>query len=410
MEKAFLVNTGEEVVRGEITNLDASLLARALIAAGFDVAGQMSCGDGMDDLIWAVKTAMARAPWVFITGGLGPTCDDNTTEAVCSALQKPLFFDEASWNLIKERFSRLGLEAGESNRKQAFFPEGAKVLPNPHGSAPGFWLQWQDRHLVVLPGPPGEMLPMAEAFLAPFKREEKPVFFARILGLGESMLTERLEPWMKTHGFLGFRAVFPEVVVKCYDFTLSSSLAQFLSQNLSAHLLDFSDASTPELFLRFLDEENLSFALAESCTGGLCAKLLTDLPGVSKHFLGGAVTYSLEAKERILGVDSQTLLQKGAVSAKTAQEMARGAAKAFGAQASLAITGIAGPSGGSESMPVGTVWMGKTLWGESRERLFSFPPQREVVRHFAACHGLRWVMEPWLAKRWQQAITHWESS
>ena len=361
---ACIVSTGEEVLRGELMDSNSAELSRRLGEAGFDVQLMLTAGDRRGDLNFVLETALARAGWVFMTGGLGPTEDDLTAEVVAQLAGVELQFDQASWQHIEHRFAEFGIPLTDNNRKQALFPAGSRILPNPNGTAPGFVTtlarDGQQKHVVALPGPPREMQPMVAALLAELPQARKPSHsFIRFLGIGESSLADVMRPWAEQHGLeLGYRAIFPELELKLYDATPAQigALRRFVLERFADVLLDFSAHSTPQLCAAYLTETGQTLAVAESCTGGLVGKVITDLPGASAYFLGGVVSYANSAKHELLGVDAASLTTHGAVSEVVVQQMAHGVRERFGADLGLAITGIAGPGGGSDDKPVGTVW------------------------------------------------------
>jgi len=410
---ACLLSTGEEVLRGEIFDTNNHFLARTLGERGFRIQLMLTAGDRREDLAFAIRTALERADYLFMSGGLGPTDDDLTTAVVAEIAGVGLRFDEASWQAICALFRRNHLEPGANNRKQALFPEGAVVLPNAQGTAPGFsldlLLDGRRKTLVALPGPPRELQPMLLAHLdaiAPRREAPGADLFIRFLGLGESRLAERLEPWSRVWGPVSFRQAFPEIEVKLYrpDAERAAALRRFADAQLGDCILDFSSASTVELIGQFLRETSQTLALAESCTGGLAAKLITDAAGSSAYFVGGVVSYANSVKERLLGVDPAALAAHGAVSEAVALQMAAAARDRLGADLALSFTGIAGPAGGTVEKPVGTVWMARADAGGIAARRLQLGQNRERIRLAAVAHGFRWLLEDWLAARRRRAL------
>lgn len=408
-----LLSTGEEVLRGEILDSNNHWLARTLGERGFPVQMMLTAGDRREDLAFAMRTALDRADWLVMSGGLGPTDDDLTTAVVAGVAGVGQEFHEPSWAAIQERFRRANLEASANNRKQAFFPQGARVLPNLHGTAPGFSLSFSrdgvTKTLVALPGPPRELQPMLLAYLdeiAPRRAAPDGDLFIRFLGLGESQLSERLEPWSRVWGPVSFRQAFPELEVKLYQppAERARALREFAHRELSDCVLDFSAAGTIELVAEFLRESGQTLALAESCTGGLAAKLITDAAGSSAYFVGGVVSYANSVKEQQLGVTPAALADHGAVSEAVALQMARGARERLGADLGLSFTGVAGPDGGSADKPVGTVWMARADASGCVARRFQLGQSRDRIRQAAVAHGFRWLLADWLAARRQRAL------
>jgi nicotinamide-nucleotide amidase len=409
---ACIISTGEEVLRGELVDGNSAELARRLEEAGFQVQLMFTAGDRRADLRFVIETGLARADWVFMTGGLGPTEDDLTSAVVAECFGVALVFHPPSWAHIEARFREFGIPITGNNRKQALFPAGAQVLENPHGTAPGFHATrtavGRTQHVVALPGPPREMVPMLDALLADLPGARRPQHsFMRFFGIGESSLAEVLRPWADASGVaLGYRALFPEIEVKLYDASAAqtASLRAFVLEKLADCLLDFRSRATPELLAEYLAGSGLTVGLAESCTGGLAGKLITDQPGASAYFRGAVVSYHNDIKRDVLGVPQALIEAHGAVSEPVARAMAEGACTRLGADVALAVTGIAGPEGGSAAKPVGTVWLAKADAAGTQARCERFVRGREWVRIFAAYRGLRWLMEDWLRERWQAAV------
>jgi nicotinamide-nucleotide amidase len=339
------------------------------------VAG-FSAPDDEEAIIRALSRALEEAELVVCTGGLGPTADDLTTAVVARLARRELRLDEEVLRTVEERFRARGLEMPANNRKQALLPEGSTLLPNPVGTAPGFVCPvdrgGQLRHVACLPGVPREMRRMARESLIPWVEERQPSqrFASRVFstfGLSESRLDELLEGVVEPGGArLAFRAAFPRIQARL---TVRGSPGDDLESRLDAletrvrdrlghHLYATGDQGMEEAVGELLREKELMLAVAESCTGGLIGSRITDVPGSSEYFHLGVVSYSNEAKQKLLGVRPGTLSEHGAVSTQTAEEMARGVRTLSGADLGLATTGIAGPGGGSEQKPVGTVCVG----------------------------------------------------
>jgi nicotinamide-nucleotide amidase len=406
MTSAAILSTGEEVLRGEIDDTNATFIARSLQEHGIVVNLRLTVGDRFDDLLWAIQEALRHADLLIMTGGLGPTEDDLTAKVVAAFAGVDLEFHEAIWQTLKNRFAHFNIAVTDNNKRQAFFPKSARILPNPHGTAAGFAVKVNGKTIVALPGPPREMQPMLEAYLQQLAPSFNKPFYLRFVGLGESQLSAAFESFGEDLKRLSFRTAYPEVVVKTYenDSQFQKRLLAFAIQQLSDYFLDAEDTPVPILFSQFAVENNLLFTVAESCTGGLVGKMVTDVSGSSSFFLGSLVTYANPIKEKVLGVEKHLLDHYGAVSAEVAQAMAKGASDVMGANLSLAITGIAGPEGGSAEKPVGTVWMAKQHHHMVQTRLFHFLPRRDFVRAAAAACGLRWLMEDWLHERWQKKL------
>jgi len=400
--QAEVINTGSELLLGLVTNTHLGYLAGELAPCGITIARQICVPDG-PPIREALDAALDRADLVFTTGGLGPTTDDLTREAAAELLGLPLIPDDAILAAIRERFARRGLPMADRIARQAMVPAGAEVLPNPHGTAPGLYFppavlgDRRARHLFLLPGPPRELRPMMtdhvlpklQAVLPASAFRERRIY--RLTGIGESQVEERVGQKLEERGDLevGYCARPSEV-----DFRLIGSpelLAQ-ADQAVRAALGEwiYSDGLPLEAALvRLLHEKNLTLAVAESCTGGSLAARLTDAPGASAVFLAGYVTYANEAKENTLGVPRDLLEAHGAVSEPVAAAMAEGARRVSGATCALSTTGLAGPGGGTESKPVGTVFLGLAAEGHPTVvRRCYFPLDRATFKHMTTSAAL----------------------
>jgi nicotinamide-nucleotide amidase len=368
---AEILATGDELRTGALVDSNSAHIAEALLHNGVDVARHLTVGDDMDMLVTVIGEIAARADLAVVTGGLGPTQDDLTAEALARAAGVPLVEDARALADIELFFSRRNRPLSPSNRKQALLPQGADILYNPVGTAPGFRLRLGRCFFYCLPGVPFEMSRMLAEQVLPHVRElQGPARFYLIrtlacFGLPESVVGEKLAA-LNNHFQtikLGLRAKFPEIQVKLYldcddrpqGEALLESAAAWVAERLGANLFSRQGDSMSATIGRLLKEAGATLALAESCTGGLIANWLTDTSGSSDYFLFAAVTYADAAKQAILGVPAQTLAQHGAVHERTAEAMAQGVRRVAGSTYGLATTGIAGPGGGSEQKPVGTV-------------------------------------------------------
>jgi nicotinamide-nucleotide amidase len=351
----------------------------------------------------ALAAALDRADVVFTTGGLGPTTDDITREAAAELLGLPLLPDEEILSGIRERFARRGLPMADRVARQAMVPVGTEVLPNPNGTAPGLYFppgvlgSRRARHLFLLPGPPRELRPMVQDYVLPKLRAILPASsmrerrIYRLTGIGESQVEERIGQRLEERGDLevGYCARPSEV-----DFRLigpPGPLAQ-VEPDIRAVLGEwiYSEGESLEAaIVRLLAEKHLTLATAESCTGGSLAGRITNVAGASDVFLAGYVTYANEAKENTLGVPSDLLAAHGAVSEPVAAAMAEGARRVSGAKFALSTTGIAGPGGGTESKPVGTVYLGLASEGHPTVvRRCYFPLDRITFKHMTSSAAL----------------------
>jgi nicotinamide-nucleotide amidase len=402
---AAVLCIGTELTRGELLNSNATWLAEALTTIGFEVLA-VDCVDDDRRRIEEVLTRLSLAHDVLVcTGGLGPTTDDITTECAARLAGVELVRDEASLQSIRDRLARFNRQMALSNAKQADFPRGSRILPNPNGTAPGFELKLNRALAYFMPGVPFEMKAMFEASvepaLMPLLSDRHFQVLLRTFGLPESEVNDRLAGIEAELGvIIGYRATMPEIEVKVLARARSVEAAAALAESgalaVRARLGDevvFGEgkARFPEAVCRLLEAKGLTLALAESCTGGLVSELVTAHAGASAVFRGGAVTYANDAKIALLGVSPELLARFGAVSAEVARAMADGARRAFNADMALALTGIAGPSGGSADKPVGLVHLAVSNMDGLSDRRVVFSGNREQVRRRAAFAGLSLV-------------------
>lgn len=403
-----VLSVGTELTRGELVNSNAAWLGAELTAIGFEVLEHVVVDDDRARIASAVGELAARSRVIVSTGGLGPTTDDVTTEAVASALGASLVRDDASLEHIRRRFERLGRTMTASNAKQADFPAGADILPNPVGTAPGFGVRLGECVAYFLPGVPREMKKMFEEQVAPRIRALAPntLFQShlRTFGLPESAVGEKLAGVEQAFPgtTIGYRAHFPEIEVKVLARGASHATARDVCERATAevrarlgtHVFGEADDTFAGIVGRALRARSWTLAIAESCTGGLVGHMMTREPGASDFLLLDAVTYANSAKSRVLGVNEETIRWHGAVSPEVAAAMATGAKRVSGADVALSLTGVAGPSGGSEGKPVGTVYLalarpdGAT---EVKHRVFG--GDRFQVQTLAAYAGLQMVRE-----------------
>jgi nicotinamide-nucleotide amidase len=367
--RAAILSTGDELTTGRIADTNAQWIADKLFECGVEVPCVLVVGDFPARLAWAWCEALAQADLVISTGGIGPTADDLTTETVARVLGVPLAMDEASAERMRRFFAARGVDPmPENNLKQAMIPAGAVVVPNALGTAPGYRATFGEKHLVVLPGVPREMKPMVEETVLPWLRAQRggEVYLARTFqtfGISESGLDQLVAGVVDpAEGRLSFRASFPEVSLRLVVHGTPEHAAERLAavgdrlhERLGEYCYAEGARSMEEAVGQALRERGLRLALAESCTGGLVAHRVTNVPGSSAYFLGAIGAYADGAKQSLLGVPATTLERHGAVNEETACAMANGARRAFGADVAVATTGIAGPDGGTADKPVGLV-------------------------------------------------------
>jgi nicotinamide-nucleotide amidase len=394
---AELIFTGDELLRGDIVNSNQAFLGEALLAQGLFVTHALSVADDEGLIAEAIRSALARSPQVLIlSGGLGPTEDDLTREAVTRATGRPLVFRQGLMDAIDARFAALGIVPTPSNRKQAFLPDGAQEIDF-SGTAPGFWFVENDVLVAALPGVPRELFQMweetLEAVVAGHTRREGEsagvvVRRLRVSGMGESALADALRelPWHEGGLVMGTRAAIDglTLVLRSDDTAeghrrLEEAEAR-AREILGLKVFGQDDDDMAAVLGDLLLSRGLTVGTAESCTGGLVAKRLTDTPGSSRYFLGGVVTYSNELKSRLLGVDPAFFPSFGAVSEEVAVAMAEGARRTLGADCAIAVTGIAGPEGGTPQKPVGLVYIATAVRDRIEARGFTLFSTREEIR------------------------------
>jgi nicotinamide-nucleotide amidase len=394
-----LLTIGDELLLGFTVDTNAAYLARALAAIGVEIVHRTTVGDDAEKIAAAVSEAIERTGAVITTGGLGPTADDRTRPVIATLFGRELVLDESIVAQIEARFWRMtSAKMPQTNIVQAMVPAGARVLENHHGTAPGLWIEdAQGRWVAMLPGVPREMRGLTQDSILPILRERigaAPVAIVsrtiRTTGIGESALAERLgELGKSVDGMpLAFLPGWAGVDLRLTSRTLPPDEATRALDSAERMLRDVagpvvygteSDDLT-ELILDMCRERGLHIATAESCTGGLLGARLTAIPGSSDVYHGGVIAYDNSVKTKLLGVSDVTLREHGAVSEQAAREMAEGCVKSLGAQIGVGITGVAGPGGGTEEKPVGTVWIAVSGIGETRALGRVYVGDREEIR------------------------------
>jgi nicotinamide-nucleotide amidase len=402
---AVILSTGDELTTGRIVDSNSSWIADKLFEIGVEVVAVLTTGDHPDRLAWVWRQGLALGDVVISTGGIGPTADDLTNEVVATVLGVPLVEDAPSAARVRQLFAALGREMPENNLKQALLPAGAVVVPNPLGTAPGYRVAHDGRHLVVLPGVPREMKPMMEETVLPWLRAERGgdrVYVARTFqtfGLSESALDEMVAGAIAPEeGRVSFRASFPEISVRVVVHGSPEDaerrlevLADRIRERIGVYVYGEGAVTMEEVVGRLLTARHSSVGTAESCTGGLVAHRLTNVPGSSAYVRGGLVVYANEAKETILGVRAASLAAHGAVSEETAAEMAEGGRRVLGTDLCVSTTGIAGPGGGTSEKPVGTVCVGLASAGGTVTRRYQLWGTRDWVKILASQVALDWL-------------------
>ena len=400
--KAEIIAVGTELLMGEILNSNSRDIARELYNLGIDVYHQSVVGDNLNRVSKELETAFERADLVITTGGLGPTRDDLTKEAAAHFLKREMILDEESIRHLEDFFGSRGLPLNEGNKRQAYFPEGAKIIPNENGTAPACIIEFDEKVLVILPGPPREVIPLMEKYIIPYleKRTGK-VFISDIInisGIGEGHMEEKImdiieaqenptvAPYAKEHG-LTLR-VTASASTEQEARLLLEPVVKKVCDRLGMDVYAIGDTTLEAVVASLLIEQNLSISVAESCSGGLLAGRLINYPGISKVFKEGFITYSNESKINTLGVDYKILSKYGAVSEEVAKQMAKGAADRAKSDVALSITGIAGPDGGTDEKPVGLVYIGLYLLGEVKVMKMDSWGSRDNVRRRAVSQAL----------------------
>lgn len=400
--KAEIIAVGTELLMGEILNSNSRDIARELYNLGIDVYHQSVVGDNLNRVSKELETAFERADLVITTGGLGPTRDDLTKEAAAHFLKRDMILDEESIKHLEDFFGSRGLPLNEGNKRQAYFPEGAKIIPNENGTAPACIIEFDEKVLVILPGPPREVIPLMEKYIIPYleKRTGK-VFISDIInisGIGEGHMEEKImdiieaqenptvAPYAKEHG-LTLR-VTASASTEQEARLLLEPVVKKVCDRLGMDVYAIGDTTLEAVVASLLIEQNLSISVAESCSGGLLAGRLINYPGISKVFKEGFITYSNESKINTLGVDSKILSKYGAVSEEVAKQMAKGAADRAKSDVALSITGIAGPDGGTDEKPVGLVYIGLYLLGEVKVMKMDSWGSRDNVRRRSVSQAL----------------------
>lgn len=408
IETAEILCVGTELLLGDIVNTNAAFLSAKLAELGIAVYHHTVVGDNPARLREALDTAANRADLIVMSGGLGPTCDDLTKETTAQFFGRRLVMNESELEKISGYFREMGRPMTENNAKQARIPEGATVIVNNYGTAPGVAIEGEKCVAVMLPGPPRELEPMFCEEVIPYLQKNgglcEGVIFSRnvhIIGMGESSVENELRCLM--NGSLN-PTVAPYCVAgevrlrvtaraenKETALCMCNEMIEKIKETTVGDFIYGIDCESVEHALAdILRARGLTFACAESCTGGLIAKRMTDLPGVSEVFLGGAVTYANSAKEGVLGVKHETLEAFGAVSEQVACEMAEGARRVYGADVAVSTTGIAGPGGGTAEKPVGTVCVGISTARETCALTLHLSPRRDraYIRTVSATNAL----------------------
>lgn len=400
--KAEIITVGTEILLGDIVNTNSQFLSKELASIGVEVYYQETVGDNETRLLNLLEEAFKRSDIVITTGGLGPTNDDITKEIAAKYFNQELVFYSDIWENIKSYFEKLGLKPTENNKKQAYFPKDCIILDNPNGTAPGVILKKENKMIILLPGPPKEMIPMfnnsVKSYLQSLTDYKLVSKTLRFIGIGESELEEKLIDIINSQSnptiapYAKENEVTLRITAKSKDDEkandLIKSIEEKIKDRVGKYIYGYDDTTLEETVAKLLVKNNMTIAVSESCTGGMVSSKLIDYPGISQSFIEGCVTYSNEAKMNRLGVKKETLDKYGAVSSETAIEMAVGIAKNLNTNIGLSTTGVAGPGGGTDEKPVGLVYIGIYINGDVNVKKCNFSGSRDKIRSRATNEAL----------------------
>jgi len=409
--KIEILSTGEELLSGALADTNAAWLSEKLTQNGLQVKRHQAVGDDLPIIIKVLSEIGQRADILIVTGGLGPTSDDLSAEAASKAINKPLIFFQNVYDDMCAFFKRTKRPMNPSNKKQAYLPESAQVIPNPIGTASGFKVWIDQCHTFFLPGVPSEMIRMFNNYVLPelhdllnhsdaIKTAQQTI---SCFGISESLMGEKIAdiPSLINGIKVGTRSKYPELQIKLYAVgksfqqveTRLKQAENLCQDRLGEYIFSINGETIQQVVGHILRKKSDSLAIAESCTGGLIAHWITQVPGSSNYFKCGVVTYSNESKENILGVHSETIQTFGAVSLETVQEMAIGIRNKTNADYALATSGIAGPDGGTDEKPVGTLCMAVACESETYSQKIVLPfgkrSQKKEMFALAALDMLR---------------------
>jgi len=396
-----VINIGSELLYNRL-NTNVNLISKILISHGLKISRCTIVGDNKEEIKDTFINSLKNSEIVIITGGLGPTFDDLTKEGISEALDRELLFDESIWRTIEEKFKKRNIIPPEINKRQAYIIKGAKIIGNKNGTAPGMIIEEKGKLILILPGPPNELEPMLKECIGiiedKFKKEKIITNIYSIIGLPESEVEVKLSDLineMKENFTILAHPNLIELILTLPEEKKDRfiEVENIIRERFGIKYLGINIPSIPEIIGRLLKEKKLKLAIAESCSGGLACKLITDIPGSSEYFTGGFITYSNILKKKILKVPKTILRKCGAVSEETAIYMAKNAKKYGKANISLSFTGIAGPTGGSAKKPVGLVWIGISYKKTTNAYKFIFSGDRKTIRERAVYKGFELLRE-----------------
>lgn len=392
--KIEIITTGDEIMGGVTLDTNFSWAAEKLVGLGFDLMFHTTVGDDEETITEAFRTSLRRAQAVIVSGGLGPTSDDLTAAVASRFFGVPLELSSVASDMIQKRFKERGYRFSEVNKKQAYVPRGSKILKNFWGTAPGFQCEKEDLVFFFLPGVPKEFKAMIEEYVIPEldrrsrRRKKYKTRTIKTFGLRESEVAERIHGIERDGMKIGYRPHFPEVHIRVSGYgrtedeaeRLVSEVVGEIASRLGKYVFSTDESTLEDVVGSLLSQKKLTLAIAESCTGGFISHRITNVPGSSSYFERGVVSYSNESKVKILGVPMELIESVGAVSAEVVEAMAEGIRKLAGSDIGVAISGIAGPGGGTDTKPVGTVFIGISHREGVSSRRFQFKGTREEIK------------------------------
>ncbi len=403
---AEIISIGEELLIGQTVNTNAAWLSRNLNTVGITVRQIVVIADNHDDILNTINQAIQRADLVLTTGGLGPTRDDITKKALCELFDSKLVENQTVMSDNQHFFEKRGFELTELNKLQALVPDKAQIIRNPYGTAPGLWFEHNNTILISMPGVPFEMQHMMTDGILPALKnrvKEYHIIHRTVLtqGIGESFLAEKISGWedqlpefitlayLPSPGIVKLRLSGKGPDKEIIEKTIETQVEQ-LHTIIPEYIWGYDDQVMEELIGKMLAERSATVCTAESCTGGYISHKLTSVPGSSAYYKGSVIAYSNQAKQQLLSVDPEILQTYGAVSQEVVEVMARNSLKLFDADYSMAVSGIAGPSGGTDTKPVGTVWIAVANNQKIVSKVYSFGDTRErnIIRAGIAAMGM----------------------
>jgi nicotinamide-nucleotide amidase len=411
MAKAEIIAIGSELLTAYRTDTNSLWLTDRLNSVGIEVKAKTIVGDDEPRLEEAIRDALRRSDAIISTGGLGPTEDDITRKVFARVTARQLLLDYDVLAEIRQRFASRGYQMTPNNERQALIPKGATVLPNPYGTAPGIKMNQDGKLIVLLPGPPREMKPMFDNYvLADLEKMSRGARIStrtlKVTGLGESAMDDLIAPIYRQYSNPATTVLFTDSDLEIHLIAkaetveraelLADELAERLADKLGNYLYSTNGETMEEVVGNRLALKGYTLATAESCTGGLIAERITRVPGSSQYFLGGVVSYTEAAKSSLLAVPRELIDKRGVFSGEVAEAMARGAKHCFGSTIGLSVTGVAGPSGGTEEAPVGTVYVGIADDVGTSNRRMILPGDRHLIRWRASQAALEMIRRRYL--------------